>query len=100
MRGMWTRWRLIRRFWRWEALHPESPYQSTTVTAHNQDARAYIRYSQDKYDLIVYGLLDSHTLLSGVSSVRLDSYIYTVEAIRERGAFEARRDYLFELLHD
>jgi hypothetical protein len=38
------------------------------------------------YDLIVYGLLDSHTLLSHTSSVRLDSYVYTVEALREARA--------------
>ncbi|MHC4714957.1 MAG: hypothetical protein ACYTAN_17075, partial [Planctomycetota bacterium] len=31
----------------------------------------------------VYGLLDSHTLLSHASSVRLDSFVYTVEGLRE-----------------
>jgi spermidine synthase len=67
-------------------MHPESPYDSARVTAHVQDARAFIRYTPEKYDLIVYGLLDSHTLLSGLSGVRLDSYIYTVEAIREARA--------------
>src|SRR5262249_42798125 len=36
-----------------------------------------------RYDLIIYGLLDSHTLLSGLSNVRLDSFVYTVEAFRE-----------------
>ncbi len=63
-------------------LHPESPYQSEKVTPHVTDARAYIQYCEKKYDLIVYGLLDSHTLLSGKSGVRLDSYVYTVEAFR------------------
>ena len=33
--------------------------------------------------MIVYGLLDSHTLLSHASSVRLDSFVYTVEGFRE-----------------
>jgi hypothetical protein len=33
----------------------------------------------------VYGLLDSHTLLSHASSVRLESFVYTVEGIRRRG---------------
>ena len=63
-------------------LHPESPYQSDKVTTHVTDARAYIQYCDKQYDLIVYGLLDSHTLLSGKSGVRLDSYVYTVEAFR------------------
>jgi hypothetical protein len=31
----------------------------------------------------VYGLLDSHTLLSQASSVRLDSFVYTIEGLRE-----------------
>jgi spermidine synthase len=66
-----------------ESLHPEEPYASDRVTAHVQDARAFFRSSDRKYDLIVYGLLDSHTALSGMSGVRLDSYIYTVEAFKE-----------------
>jgi len=64
-------------------FHPESPYQSRSVNIINDDARAYIRNTSNRYDLIVYGLLDSHTLLSSRSGVRLDSYIYTLEAFRE-----------------
>jgi spermidine synthase len=67
-------------------FHPEAPYSSPTVAVHVQDARAFIRHATEKYDLIVYGLLDSHTLLSGLSGVRLDSYIYTAEAFREARA--------------
>jgi hypothetical protein len=36
--------------------------------------------------MIVYGLLDSHTLLSHASSVRLDSFVYTVQGLREAKA--------------
>ena len=64
-------------------LHPDSPYQSGRVKVITGDARYYIKNTDKKYDLIVYGLLDSHTLLSGMSAVRLDSYVYTVEAFRE-----------------
>jgi spermidine synthase len=65
-------------------LHPEEPYQARNVNARVDDARAFIGNTGKKYDLIVYGLLDSHTLLSGRSGgIRLDSYIYTVEALRE-----------------
>jgi len=64
-------------------LHPEAPYLNPKVKAITNDARSYIRYSNQKYDLIVYGLLDSHTLLSGRGGIRLDSYVYTVEAFRE-----------------
>jgi SAM-dependent methyltransferase len=64
-------------------LHPESPYASDRVTPHVQDARAFFRSTDKKFDLIVYGLLDSHTALSGMSGVRLDSYIYTIEAFKQ-----------------
>ncbi len=64
-------------------LHPESPYEAPNVQPIIGDARAFIKQTAKTYDLIVYGLLDSHTLLSGLSGVRLDSYVYTVEAFRE-----------------
>src|SRR5207244_2894825 len=38
---------------------------------------------KESYDMIVFGLLDSHTLLSHASSVRLDSFVYTLEALQE-----------------
>lgn len=66
-----------------KSIHPAQPYQSPKVTAHVNDARAFIRSTDARYDLIIYGLLDSHTLLSSMSSVRLDSFVYTVEAFRE-----------------
>jgi Spermine/spermidine synthase domain len=66
--------------------HPEHPYQDPRVHAVNNDARSFLRTTDRKYDLIVFGLLDSHTLLSQASSVRLDSFVYTVEAMREARA--------------
>ena len=48
--------------------------------------RAFIRYTPQKYDLIVFGLLDSHTLLTSLSGVRLDSYIYTTDCFRDARA--------------
>ena len=69
-----------------KALHPERPYDSNRVRIVNNDARAFFKQSQDKYDLIVFGLLDSQTLLSSMSSIRLDNYIYTLESLREARA--------------
>ncbi len=63
--------------------HPEKPYHSQRVHAITNDARSFLRDTERKYDLIVYGLLDSHTLLSHGSSVRLDSFVYTVEGLRD-----------------
>jgi spermidine synthase len=63
--------------------HPEKPYADPRVHPINNDARSFLRGATDQYDLIVYGLLDSHTLLSHGSSVRLDSFVYTIEGLRE-----------------
>jgi hypothetical protein len=63
--------------------HPEHPYDDPRVHAVVDDARSFLRTTDRTYDMVVYGLLDSHTLLSHVSSVRIDSYVYTVEGLRE-----------------
>ena len=63
--------------------HPEKPYSDPRTVAVNDDARSFLRHTNRRYDLIVYGLLDSHTLLSHGSSVRLDSFVYTIEGLRE-----------------
>ncbi len=63
--------------------HPEKPYDNPRTRAINNDARSFLRSTDQKYDLIVYGLLDSHTLLTQGSSVRLDSFVYTAEGLRE-----------------
>ena len=66
--------------------HPEDPYEDPRVREIVNDARTWLRTTPDTYDLIVYGLLDSHTLLSHASSVRLESFVYTVEGLREARA--------------
>jgi predicted membrane-bound spermidine synthase len=63
--------------------HPERPYDDPRVRPVVNDARSFLRTTNNHYDLVVYGLLDSHTLLSHASSVRLDSFVYTVEGLRE-----------------
>jgi SAM-dependent methyltransferase len=66
-----------------KTMHPEMPYKSNKVRSIVNDARTFIRETNHRYDMIVYGLLDAQTLLSGMSNVRLDSFVYTVEAFRE-----------------
>ena len=68
------------------ANHPERPYDDPRVNAVVNDARSFLRVTDKTYDMVVYGLLDSHTLLSHGSSVRLDSFVYTVEGFREARA--------------
>ena len=67
-------------------FHPEAPYDSPRVEVIVNDARTFLRTTNRRYDLIVYGLLDSHTLLSHAANVRLDSFVYTVEGLREARA--------------
>ena len=66
-----------------QLYHPEKPYNDPRVEAIVNDARTFMRSTENLYDIIVYGLLDSHTVLSHASSVRLDSFVYTVEALKE-----------------
>lgn len=64
--------------------HPEQPYQNTRVHTIITDGRAYVSRTRNRYDTIVYGLLDAHSLLApGASGVRLDSFIYTREGVRQ-----------------
>jgi spermidine synthase len=66
--------------------HPEKPYSDPRVHAVINDARSFVRTTDQSFDMIVYGLLDSHTLLSQGSSVRIDSFVYTLEGLREARA--------------
>lgn len=66
-----------------QVAHPEQPYSDPRVNVFVDDARSYFNKTDRKYDLIVFGLLDSHRLLSGMSSVRLDSFVYTLESFNE-----------------
>jgi len=62
-------------------FHFERPYSSPRVTPVANDARSYVENSKERFDLIVYSLLDSHTNVSNYSSVRIDNYVYTLEAM-------------------
>lgn len=66
-----------------KALHPDHPYDSPRVRRILDDARAYFKKATGQYDVIVYARLDSHTLLSGFTNVRLDHYVYTRESFEE-----------------
>ena len=52
------------------------------MSSHIQDGRAFLERSDARYDLILFALPDSLTLVAGQSSLRLESYLFTEEAIR------------------
>lgn len=62
--------------------HPEQPYSSDKVTVVNDDARSFFATTTERYDLIVFGLLDSHTT-TAMTNARLDHYVYTRESIAQ-----------------
>jgi len=63
--------------------HPERPYDDPRVTVHIDDGRAFLERTDRKYDLILFALPDSLTLVSGQSSLRLESYLFTLQAMEE-----------------
>jgi len=58
-------------------------YRDPRVSIHNTDARAFFRKAGGRYDMVVFGFLDSQTLFSQMSNIRLDGYVYTRESFRE-----------------
>jgi hypothetical protein len=58
-----------------------APYADPRVNIHVDDARSYLAKATPGYDIVVYGLLDSHALFSSMNNVRLDGYVYTVEGL-------------------
>jgi len=68
--------------------HPDHPYQDPRVTAHINDGRAFLRGSDATYDLVIFALPDSLTLVSSTANIRLESFLFTEES------FASVRDHL------
>jgi hypothetical protein len=64
-------------------LHPERPYQSPRVELVIDDARAFFQRTDQRFAAVIFGFLDSHTLLSSFSSLRLDNFVYTQESFEQ-----------------
>jgi spermidine synthase len=62
--------------------NPDKPYSDPRVTVVNDDARHFLRTTTKKYDLVVFALIDSLTMQSSFSGVRLESYMFTEESFR------------------
>jgi len=63
-----------------QQYHPEKPYDSPAVPVRKDDARSFFATCQQKYDVITFGLLDSHTT-TAMTNARLDHYVYTRESL-------------------
>jgi hypothetical protein len=62
--------------------HPDRPYEAAAVEATVGDGREFLENTDRTYDLVVFALPDSLTLVSGQSAVRLESFLFTEEAFR------------------
>jgi hypothetical protein len=86
--------------------HPDRPYQSRRVTVHINDGRAFIQNTGRRYDLILFALPDSLTLLTGQGNLRLENYLFTLESVRrvksilEPGGTFAMYNYYYPSLLD
>jgi hypothetical protein len=67
-------------------LNPDHPYASSRVSVYINDGRAFLEQTKKKYDMILFALPDSLTLVAGQSSLRLESYLFTLQAVQSAKA--------------
>ena len=68
--------------------HPDRPYDDPRVARHVNDGRAFLRTTDQQYDLVIFALPDSLTLVSTQSALRLESFLFTEQA------FQSVREHL------
>jgi len=77
--------------------HPEKPYESPRLNIVVDDARAAIQsFAPKSVDLLILGLLDSHTT-PNLSAARLDNFVYTTQSF-ERMRTILKDDGVFVLI--
>jgi Spermine/spermidine synthase domain len=62
-------------------LHPDQPYSNPHVHVVINDGRSFLQNTTDHYDLIIFALPDSLTLTSSNTSLRLESFLLTQDAL-------------------
>ena len=80
-----------------QRLNPDHPYQNPRVSVHINDGRAFLERTHTKYDMILFALPDSLTLVAGQSSLRLESYLFTLQAMEAAKAHLNPGDGLFAM---
>jgi hypothetical protein len=68
--------------------HPDQPYSDPRVHRYVDDGRAFVRNATGTYDLVIFALPDSLTLVSTSANLRLESFLFTNQA------FASVRDHL------
>ena len=62
--------------------NPDAAYADPRVTRYVNDGRAFLQSTDTKYDLILFALPDSLALVTGASQIRLESFLFTEEALQ------------------
>jgi SAM-dependent methyltransferase len=63
--------------------HPDRPFSNPRVSVHIDDGRSFVRRARTRYDLVSYAVVDSLVLHSGHANLRLESFLFTEEALRD-----------------
>ena len=63
--------------------HPDRPYQDLRVRSIVDDGRSFLREAAGPYDLVVFALPNSLTLVGSTANIRLESFLFTAESFRE-----------------
>jgi SAM-dependent methyltransferase len=64
-------------------LNPQHPYSDPRVHVYLGDARNFLKSAREKYDLVIFGTLDSHGLFSALSSIKMENFVYTRESFQD-----------------
>jgi hypothetical protein len=62
-------------------LNPDKPYSNPRVHVVINDGRSFLQNTTDHYDLIIFALPDSLTLTSSNTTLRLESFLFTQDAL-------------------
>jgi hypothetical protein len=62
---------------------PNNAYASPRVSLFVDDGRAFLQDTNRRYDLILFALPDSLTVLAGQSNLRLENYLLTIQSLQE-----------------
>ena len=62
-------------------FNPDQPYSSPRVHVVINDGRSFLQNTSEHYDLIIFALPDSLTLTSNNTSLRLESFLLTQDAL-------------------
>lgn len=65
-----------------KTIHPNKPWQDPRTRIFAEDARTFLRYTDNKYDLVLFADLDPGATINTSSFLRVDNFVFTIESIK------------------